>query len=91
MLPGDLAKALGLDLAADCTQTTGSTAGGTTTNYEYAPGIDAIVMGKKIHLSCTFNEGLPVVLLGRKDFFALFKVAFDEQAQQFTLERYSTT
>jgi hypothetical protein len=37
-----------------------------------------------------FNPELPVVLLGRLDFFNHFKVLFDERARIFTLERYET-
>jgi len=91
MLPGPLAKALGIDLVNDCIEEKGTTAGGPTTNYVYSAGLDAIVMGEKIHLNATFNEGLEVVLLGRCDFFALYKVSFDERAQQFSLERYDSS
>ncbi|HEX4344168.1 MAG TPA: hypothetical protein VHZ31_01270 [Solirubrobacteraceae bacterium] len=88
MFPAALAAILGIDLIVDCATAMGTTAGGTTTNHVYQPGVDAIVMGEKIHLGATFNQGLPVILLGRCDFFALYRVSFDERRQQFGLDRY---
>jgi hypothetical protein len=88
MLPAELAKVLGIDLTADCTEQVSNTAGGRTTNYAYQPGIDAIVMGQKIHLQASFNPGLPVILLGREDFFALYRVAFDQKTNTFTVDPY---
>jgi hypothetical protein len=88
MLPAGWAKILGIDLAKDCSERQSNTAGGTTINYMYEPGIDAIVMGRKIHLQASFNPGLPVILLGREDFFALYKVTFDQRASSFSVEAY---
>jgi Aspartyl protease len=88
MLPAGWAKILGLDLAKDCVKQQSNTAGGTTTNYAYRPGIDAIVMGRKIHLQASFNPGLPVILLGREDFFSLYRVTFDQRVSSFTVEAY---
>jgi hypothetical protein len=88
MFPATWAKVLGIDLQKDCSAQASNTAGGTTTNYSYVPGIDAIVMGKKVHLSAAFNPGLPVILLGREDFFALYKITFDQAANSFTVEPY---
>jgi len=40
-----------------------------------------------IHLKTAFAE-TPHALVGREDFFAAFRVSFDERGQRFTLERY---
>jgi hypothetical protein len=88
MLPAELAKVLGIDLQTDCIEQTSNTAGGQTINYSYPPGIDAIVTGRKVHLEASFNPGLPVILLGREDFFALYRVSFDQRTSSFTIEPY---
>jgi hypothetical protein len=85
--PLDWAKQLAID-PADLIEMDGDTAGGKTKNYYYPPGVDAIVMGKKIHLEAVFNAGLSVVLLGREDFFQLYKIAFHQRAKTFTLTPY---
>lgn len=88
VLPGSWAKVLGIDIVQDCTGNPGNTAGGTTTNYQYAPGVDALLAGRKIHLQASFNPGLPVILLGREDFFAHYRIAFDQRANTMTIEAY---
>lgn len=52
------------------------------------PGIDIIFRRSKIRLKVTFNPGLPVILLGREDFFAHYRVAFDQRENVMTLEPY---
>ncbi|MGC9221008.1 MAG: hypothetical protein ACP5H2_06605 [Solirubrobacteraceae bacterium] len=69
----------------------GNTAGGQTTNLTYEPGVQAIFMGKRIELYAAFNEGLPVILLGRADFFATFRVLFDERAKTMTISEYESS
>jgi hypothetical protein len=54
-----------------------------------AEGVDAIVLGQKIHLEAVFRPGLPIVLLGREDFFDYFKVSFDHKAKTMRLESYA--
>jgi hypothetical protein len=88
MLPGDWAQVLGIDFATDCEARQGNTAGGTTLHYIYPAGIDVIFAGQKLHLSAAFNPGLPVILLGREDFFACFRVAFDQRTKTFTVQSY---
>jgi hypothetical protein len=58
--------------------------------YIYEPGLEVEIqaMGVRIRVTAGFNPELPVVLLGRLDFFSQFRVLFDERAQTFTLERY---
>jgi hypothetical protein len=85
--PIDWAKDLGIDLG-ECAQTTGNTAGGTVEKYLYVPGVDAIVFGRKIHLSAFFSPGLPLALLGREDFFSYFRASFDQRSLSFRLDAY---
>jgi len=47
-------------------------------------------MGKRIELFATFNRGLPVILLGRADFFDRFRVLFDERAKIMTISEYES-
>jgi hypothetical protein len=88
MLPGPWAATLGIDLQNDCTSRGSNTAGGKTTNFVYAPGVDVLFWGRKLHLNAAFNPGLPIILLGREDFFSHYKVTFDQQANLFTVEPY---
>lgn len=86
--PLDWAGPLGIDLKADCIPNQGNTAGGLAEQYIYQPGIDSIVSGKKVHLDAIFSKGLPVILLGREDFFNVFKVSFDQQRKTFSIKSY---
>jgi hypothetical protein len=86
--PTSWAPVLGIDLAKDCDEGVGNTAGGQTKAYHYNPGITALLMGTQVPLVANFNEGLPIILLGREDFFSHFKVSFDQRRKQFTLEVY---
>lgn len=88
-LPFAWAAALGIDVKKDCQEITGNTAGGPMKKYMYDKGLDMIVMGKKLHLPVVFfSPGLPLILLGREDFFAAYKVSFDQRKQTFTVEPY---
>jgi hypothetical protein len=90
MLPASFAASLGIDLDADCEELTCSTAGGEIVQHVYHPGLEVEIqsMQKRVPLMVAFNPTLPVVLLGRLDFFSHFRVLVDERAQIFTLESY---
>lgn len=88
LFPGAWAPLLGIDLREDCSRAHGRDAGGTSLRYFYEPGIDAIIMERKIHLRAVFADRTPVVLLGREDFFQHFKVSFDQRGLTFTAEAY---
>lgn len=64
------------------------TAGGQSKLYEAPDPIHTDLLGKTLSLKPTFNPALPIVLLGRNDFFAVFKVAFDHRKRRFSLEPY---
>ena len=91
--PKDWAAALGIDWNA-CTPFSGLTASGAdaadpaTQPRLWVPGVDAIFIGVKIHLQAVFRPGLPVILLGREDFFTYFRVTFDQAARVVTVEPY---
>jgi hypothetical protein len=87
--PSTWASKIGIDLANDCVESPGNTAGGETTNYVYEQGVEAIICGEKRRLMAIFNDGLNVILLGREDFFSYYKILFDQHAKTFTLEAYS--
>jgi Aspartyl protease len=87
-LPIEWARQLGIDVDRDCVREPCGTAGGETTGFVYLGSVKAIVLGEHITLTVTFNEGLDVALLGRRDFFFWYKVEFDQRAKSFTLERY---
>jgi hypothetical protein len=86
--PEQWAKALGIDLQAECNYSQGQSAGGLGDQYKFDPGVDAIVVGRKIHLEAVFRPGLPIILLGREDFFQAFKVSFDQPKKTFRVEDY---
>lgn len=86
-LPSAWAKHLGIDLD-ECDESPARTAGGLTTNFVHAPGIDVVILGQQITLQASFNSTLPWVLLGREDFFRHFRVAFHHRDQQLTLQLY---
>jgi hypothetical protein len=92
MLPASLAPALGIDLANDCDELPCSTAGGEITQHVFPGGLEVEIqaMRLRIGISAAFNPHLPIVLLGRLDFFSHFRrVSFDERAQTFELEPHS--
>jgi hypothetical protein len=87
--PPDWARGLGIELEEGCCEKeTAVTAGGETELWVYKPGVKALIDGLEHHLKATFCVGLEVALLGRKDFFADYKVTFDERLECFTLEPY---
>jgi hypothetical protein len=80
------ADLLGVDLAL-CTVRRGSTAGGSVEQYYWEPGLRAEVAGQEVRLTGVFTS-TPVALLGRNDFFRIFRVDFDERSATFALTRY---
>jgi hypothetical protein len=91
--PDAWAAELGIDLE-ECPAFAGVTAAGKdgpSAQPRRCPGgVDAIVLGQKIHLEAVFRPGLPIILVGREDFFSYFKVAFDQKAKIMRLESYAT-
>jgi hypothetical protein len=91
--PQEWAAILGVDFDA-CEPRAGITAAGPdepdgdSTPRLWPAGVDALVMGHKVHLNALFRPGLPLILLGRHDFFEEFKVAFDQRSKTFRLRRY---
>jgi hypothetical protein len=89
--PEDFAVELGIDFA-QCTPVQGMTASGkddpTLLPRTWPAGVNAIFEGERLALNALFRPGLPLILLGRKDFFAYFKIQMDQRAQTFRLERY---
>ena len=88
MFPIDAMAVLGIDKSADCTQKQGGGAGGLHDFYVWNGGkLRADVYGVAVDLIVNFSD-CPFILLGRTDFFAVFKVVFDQRGQKFTLEEY---
>jgi hypothetical protein len=93
--PSDWAEELGIDLG-ECPAFAGVTAAGkddakSARPRRWPPGVEALVLGQKIHLEAVFRPGLPIVLLGREDFFSYFRVSFDQRAKIMRLESYATS
>jgi hypothetical protein len=92
--PSAWAEELGIDLG-ECPPFAGVTDAGKDGGKaaeqprRWSPGVDALVLGQKIHLEAVFRPGLPIVLLGREDFFSYFKVSFDQKAKVTRLESYA--
>ncbi len=59
-----------------------------STRYCYTEGLTIEVAGESMFLPVVmFCEGLPIALLGRKDFFDRYLVLFDHRKLRFFLER----
>lgn len=89
MFPLAWAKPLGIS-ENDCRQEECSTTGGMTTQFVWEQGLDAEIqaLNTTVHLHACFAEGLPIVLLGRHDFFNAIRVSFDQRSLTFTLQQY---
>lgn len=94
--PSAWAEELGIELDK-CPSFAGVTAAGkddakaADRPRRWPPGVDALVLGHKVHLQAVFRPGLPIVLLGREDFFSYFKVSFDQRAKTMRLESYAVS
>ncbi len=86
LFPIQVAPLVGVDLA-HCKEAVGMTAGGASTRYIWSDGLQTTILGRTLHLHAEFGA-CPVILLGRDDFFATFKVAFDQREKTFSLEPY---
>lgn len=86
LFPMQIAGLLGIDLDR-CEKAIGMTAGGPSDRYLWNDGLKTTILGKTLRLRGAFGA-CPVILLGRGDFFATFKVAFDEREKTFSLEPY---
>ena len=93
--PAAWAEELGIDLS-DCPAFAGVTAAGKDRLKRGDAGLGAgppasictRVSGQKIHLEAVFRPGLPILLLGREDFFTYFKVSFDQKAKLMRLQGF---
>lgn len=89
--PEAFAADLGIDFA-QCSPVQGLTASGkddpAMLPRQWPAGVDAIFEGERLALNALFRPGLPLILLGRNDFFAYFKIHLDQRAKTFRLERY---
>ena len=81
------AHAMGIDPAA-CTSSSGMTAGGASERLVAKESIVADVAGRTVELAPIFSADLPVILLGREDFFSVFKVVIDQRRQRLSLHPY---
>jgi hypothetical protein len=94
LMPMSIAASLGI-AKAKCEKRPCLGAGGMGTQYVWRPGIEYVVQpmnNTRITSSrAAFADGLPssIALLGREDFFRVFKVSIDERQQIFWLEKYS--
>jgi hypothetical protein len=95
-LSADWADLLGIDLERDCAPIRPIIAGPQkqageeqeVTHYAYGGGLWVEILGTKLLLPVVmFCKGLPRSLLGRRDFFVKYLVAFDERNARFFLER----
>jgi hypothetical protein len=87
LFPVQWASEFGIDLA-QCRDANGSSAAGKTTYYEWPGGLHATTAGERLRLAAVFGS-TPFVLLGRDDFFAHFRVAFDQQAMTFEVSPHA--
>ncbi len=87
LFPAPVAQLVGVDLTK-CDLIDGMTAGGVSKRYRCPEPLQAELMGRTLNLHAEFEPNLPIVLLGRTDFFTVFKVAFDERKRRFTLTPY---
>jgi Aspartyl protease len=87
-LPEEWAKVLGIDLASDCLPMRASTAGAPSKVYAYTGGLRVEILREQLLLpTVCFSRELEQPLLGRRDFFTHYLVAFDQRNSRFFLER----
>ena len=87
LFPDAMMPLLGID-KADCKEIQGKTASGNCTYWHWDKGkLEAEIEGKHVNLVAMFSA-TERALLGRRDFFRVFKVAFDERKQRFRLDPY---
>lgn len=81
------ARVLGVDLS-DCVPIATTTAGAPATHYAYGGGVVIEVRRERLLIPVIhFAEDLRQSLLGRRDFFMHYLVAFDQRHSRFFLER----
>jgi hypothetical protein len=88
-LSAEWAKLLGIDLYGDCTEMeVGVADDRPSVRYCYTDGLTIDVAGEPMFLPVVmFCEGLPITLLGRRDFFDRYLVLVDHRNLRFFLER----
>lgn len=87
--PGEWAEILKIKLDLTCCEEKKArTAGGPAQIWHYSQGLHVVIEGERHHLKANFCETLEVPLLGRRDFFLKYRIAFDERAKSFTLDPY---
>lgn len=87
LFPAAVAQVIGVDLRI-CNQVAGMTASGQSTRFEHPQPVLGDIMGRTLALSAQFQPGLPLILLGRRDFFAHFRVTFHERESRFVVVPY---
>lgn len=90
-LSAEWARLLSIDLKKDCHPVRAWAAVDhekPVWHYCYTEGLTVEVLDEKMFLPVVmFCTGLPVALLGRRDFFRRYIIAFDEQRRRYFLER----
>lgn len=88
-LSGEWANLLGIDLERDCERKKVSVADERPSiRYVYLDGLEIEVLGERMFLPVVmFCQGLPIALLGRRDFFRRYLVLIDQRHSRFFLER----
>jgi hypothetical protein len=71
----------------DCTAQEFLTASGCADQWSYEPGLEAVVLDRRLRLRGVFVD-TPVALLGREDFMSEFEVSFDHRHSRFSLRPY---
>jgi hypothetical protein len=93
LLPLSIAGPLGIR-KRKCRKESIDTAGGWARQYVWADGLEIEfpdLGGSRIEVDGAFNKNLhALVLLGRKDFFARFRVSIDQPARLLGLEEHTT-
>lgn len=89
LLPPRMARQLGVDLSA-CRPEGSTTAGGESSVLVHDGRFEVEIMGVTFSIVARFatDDDVPAILLGRSDFFATFRVSFDERARRFELTPY---
>lgn len=84
--PEEWASKFGVDLSA-CAKHPVNTGAGKTHHHVWDVGLMAQINGLDIELEAVFGP-INVPVLGRRDFFAHFRVEFDERARMTRLSAY---
>ena len=85
--PLDHAAELGISITDDCQRQKVTTANGAGIQFQYPPGLSAIIEDTQFAVTAIFTD-TPVIVLGQQDFFARFHATFCWKTETLVIRPY---